>query len=399
MKKYVRFRHRFYFALLRPVVRLLARRYHFKTRKAKLDKKQNYLILSNHQSFLDPAFLALTIHRPIYFVASDALWVKKWYIRLLFYVFGPIKMRKGTADFACMRTLCAVAKEGGTVALFPEGNRQWNDSCFYIDRSAVKLVRLLKLPVVLYNFHGGYGVQPRWGKGLRKGKYTGGIREVLSEEQLAAMSDDELYEKIVTWLKVIDSESGERYRSGARAEYLERELFVCPKCGAQDTLVSRGNEISCTKCGLTAVYGEDLRLTSPDPAFRFSKLVDWYEEQLRYVREFDLESREVLCVDEGVRLFDKTKQERVLVAEGKLTLTKQLLSVGEWSIPTSEIFGGSANDGDKFSFNAGEKSYLAVGGARFNGIKYLLFFNRVCEQIERRGGDKYYGLYPDPSRR
>ena len=247
MEKHVRFRHRFYFALLRPVVRLLARRYHFKTKKAKLDKKQNYLILSNHQSFLDPAFIALTIHRPIYFVASDALWAKKWYIHLLFYMFGPIKMRKGTADIACIRTLCAAAKEGGTVALFPEGNRQWNDSCFYIDNSAVKLVRLLKLPVILYNFRGGYGVQPRWGKGLRKGKYTGGIREILTAEQLAAMSDGELYEKIVAGLTVIDSESGERYRSKARAEYLERELFVCPKCGAQDSLVSRGSEISCTK--------------------------------------------------------------------------------------------------------------------------------------------------------
>ena len=117
------------------------------------------------------------------------------------------------------------------------------------------------------------------------------------------------------------------------------------------------------------------------------------------MREFDLGSREILCSDEGVRLFDKTTQERVLVAEGKLTLTREQLSVGAWSIPTSEIFGGSANDGDKFSFNAGEKSYLAVGGERFNGIKYLLFFNRVCEQIRRRGGDKYYGLYPDPNRR
>ncbi len=399
MKKYVKFRHKFYFPALRPVVRILARRYHFKTKKAKLDKKQNYLILSNHQSFLDPAFVDITIRRPIYFVASNALWSRKWYIRFLFYAFGIIKIRKGTVDISCIRTLCAVAKEGGTVAIFPEGNRQWNDSCFHIERSVVKLVRLLKLPVILYNFRGGYGVQPRWGKGIRKGKYTGGIREIISVERLNAMSDDELYEEIVSGLRVVDSESGELYRSKNRAEYLERELFVCPKCGAQDTLVSRGNEISCKECGLTATYGEDLRLTSVDPAFPFGKLVDWYEMQLRYVREFDINRREILCSDESVRLFDKTAQERVLVAEGKLALTKERLSVGEWSISTSEIFGGSANDGDKFSFNAGDRSYIVVGDERFNGIKYLLFFNRVCEQIARKGGDKYYGLNLDPSGR
>ncbi len=395
MKKYVKFRHKFYFPFLRPIARLLARRYHFKTKKEVLDKKQNYLILSNHQSFLDPAFVAISIRRPIYFVASDALWSRKWYIRLLLYAFGPIRIRKGTADISCVRTLYAAVKEGGTVAIFPEGNRQWNDSCFHIERSVVKLVRLLKVPVILYNFHGGYGVQPRWGKSIRKGKYTGGIREILSVERLNGMNDDELYEKIVSGLRVIDSESGEKYRSKERAEYLERELFVCPKCGLQDTLVSRGNEISCTRCGLTASYGEDLRFTSADPAFKFERLIDWYEDQLRYVRELDLEKRKVLCSDKHVRLFDKTSEDRTLLSEGEIFLEKERLTVGEWSISTAEIFGGSANDGNKFSFNAGEKSYIVIGDERFNGIKYLLFFNRVCEQIVKMGGDKYYGLDPD----
>lgn len=126
MKKHVKFRHKFYFALLRPIARLLACRYNFKTKSVKLDKKQNYLILSNHQGFLDPAFVAITIKRPIYFVASDVLWSRKWYVRLLLHAFGPIGMRKGAVDISCIRTLCSVVKEGGTVALFPEGNRQWN---------------------------------------------------------------------------------------------------------------------------------------------------------------------------------------------------------------------------------------------------------------------------------
>ena len=357
MKKYVKFRHRFYFTALRPIAQLLACRYHFKTKKETLDKEQNYLILSNHQSFLDPAFVAISLRRPIYFVASDALWSRKWYIRLLLYAFGPIPIRKGTVDVSCIRTLHSVVKEGGTVAVFPEGNRQWNDNCFHIERSVVKLVRLLKIPVILYNFHGGYGVQPRWGKGIRKGKYTGGMKEIISVEQIKAMNDDELYEKIVSGLKVVDSESGELYRSNRRAEYLERELFVCPRCGAQDTLVSCGNEITCTGCGFTALYGEDLRLTSSDPDFCFGRLAEWYEYQLRYVRGFDIESKEVLCSDKRVRLFDKTTQERVPVAEGEIALRKDLLSVGEWSISTAEIFGGSANDGNKFSFNAGDRSY------------------------------------------
>lgn len=399
MKKYVKSRHRFFFAVARPIVRILARKWHFKTKAVKTDKGQNYLILSNHQSVLDPAFIALTIKQPIYFVTSDAIYNNKWYLRLLFYCFGPIKKRKGFADTTCIRTMRQIAKEGGNVAVFPEGNRQWNDSMFYLDKAVVKLVRLMKLPLILYNFHGGYGVQPRWGKSKRNGKFTGAIKETISWEDLSAMSDDELYGKIVRGLKVIDSDSGELYRSCERAEYLERELFVCPKCGAQSTLYSQGNDVHCAQCGLTVTYGENLHLISHDPDFRFDKLIDWYEFQQKFVREYDLNSTRILCCDDDVALYDKTEQERVLVAQGRLTLTKDALTVGGFAIPTSEIFGGSGQDGNKFSFNVDNKSYLAVGNERFNGIKYLLFMNRVCQQIAEQGGDKYYGLYLNPSQR
>ena len=397
MGKYVKFRHRFYFATLRPIARILARRQHFKTKAYQLPKGQNYLILSNHQGYLDPAFISLTIKRPIYFIASDALYTKKWYLRLLFHCFGPIKKRRGFADTACIRTMCKIAKEGGSVAVFPEGNRQWNDFQFYIDRAVVKLVRLLKLPVILYNLHGGYGIQPRWGRSTRHGKHTGEVKEILLWDELSKMSDDELYEKIVSGLKVIDSDSGELYKSKSRAEYLERQLFLCPKCGAQGALHSEGSEVGCTSCGLTVTYGENLKLSSPDPEFRFEKLVDWYEFQQGVVRDYDLNSAEILCSDEGVNLYDKTEQKRVLIASGKMTLTKDELKIGDFTASTSQLYGGCAQDGEKISFNIGDKAYIAIGHERFNAIKYLLFFNRVCSQIVEKGGDKYYGLTLDPT--
>ena len=402
MKKYVKFRHRFFFALCRPIVRIIARKQNFKTKPIKTQKGKNYLILSNHQGYLDPAFIALTVKQPIYFIASDALYSKKWYLRLLFYCFGPIKKRRGFADTACIRTMCHIAREGGSVAVFPEGNRQWNDSVFYIDRAVVKLVRLMKLPLILYNLHGGFGVQPRWGKpkSLRKGKHYGEVKEIVPWEEICAMTDDELYQKIISGLKVIDGDSGELYQSKVRAEYLERQFFLCPKCGGMSTLYSHGADITCKTCGLTATYGENLRLTSLDPHFKFEKLVDWYEYQQKFVREYDLEGAEgVLCSDEGVKLYDKTEQKRVLTSSGRMVLTKDKLSIGNWQVSTAQIYGGCAQDGEKLTFNVGDKSYIAIGPARFNAIKYLLFFNRVCEQIACKGGDKYYGLTLDAAQR
>ena len=320
-------------------------------------------------------------------------------MRLLMYCFGPIPKRKGFTDTACIRTICRVAKEGGNIHICPEGNRQWCDSQFYIDKAVVKLVRLIKLPLILYNIKGGYGILPRWGKAKRKGRLTGSIKKIVSWEEICAMSDDELYETIVSNLKVIDSTSGELYKSDERAEYLERMLFLCPKCGKEHTLHSHGNDVTCEHCGLTVTYGEDLHLTSNDPDFHFDRLVDWYEFQQQYVRDFDLESVDVIYSDDDVTLYDKTELERVQVAQGKLTLTKDTLTIGDFSVPTSEVYGGSTQDSGKLLFNVGNKSYMAVGPERFNAIKYLLFFNRVCKLVAEQGGDKYYGLYIDPSQR
>ncbi|MCH5350574.1 MAG: 1-acyl-sn-glycerol-3-phosphate acyltransferase [Clostridiales bacterium] len=398
MKKRVKLRHRFFFAAARPIARIVARKFHFKTKVAKLPKNQNYLILSNHQGYLDPLFLALTIKRPIYFVTTDVLYSQKLHSRLIFHCFGPITKRKGFVDLACVRAMCDTARQGGSIAVFPEANRAWNDSQFYIDKAVVKLVRLIKLPLILYNIHGGYGVQPRWSKALRKGSHTGEIKEIISWEDISAMTDDALYEKIVTALKVIDSDSGELYKSKKRAEYLERQLFVCPKCLSLSTLRSHGNDVKCDSCGLTVTYGENLHLSSPDPDFKFDKVVDWYEFQQNFVRNYDVEDGE-LFYDDGIKLYDKTEKKRVLIAEGKLTLSKESLTVGSKKFPTSDIFGATAQDGNKFTFGMDNRSYLVVGGDRFNSIKYLLFFNRLCKKISEKGGDKYYGLYPDPNRR
>ena len=59
-KRHVLPRHRFYFRFLRFVGVIIARIYgcHYHIFKGK--KKQNYFILANHQTLLDPAILAMS---------------------------------------------------------------------------------------------------------------------------------------------------------------------------------------------------------------------------------------------------------------------------------------------------------------------------------------------------
>ncbi len=392
-KKYIKKRHRLCFKLARPIAWIIAKKYGLKYKKFPLKKGESYFILGNHQTALDPVFVCLSFDTPVYIVASDTLFNSSLPSKMLRYCFAPIKKRKGGADIECIRNCMKVAKEGGSVALFPEGNRAWADFQIYIDPAVCKLIRLLKLPVALYDFRGGYGVSPRWSAELRKGPFTGEVAEVLTTDMIDAMNDDELYRKILSVLRVIDSESGNLYKAKARAEYLERELFICPKCGGVSTLSSEGHFINCKRCGLSVEYRENLTLASADKEFKFSRLVEWYAFQLEKIKTFSIykgKSDFVLYSDENVKIYDKTYNKNILLCKGRMTLDGVFLKVGAMRIALDDIEGASVVGGGKLLINTiSDKSYKICGEKRLNVLKYILTFNVLKEKPLE---DKYYGL-------
>ncbi len=391
---YVKRRHKFFFAAVRPIAHVIAWKYHFKAKKMKLKKGDQYLILSNHQGVLDPVLLALSFKMPVYFVTSDTVFTDKWYSKLLRYTLAPIKKRKSEADINCVRTMRQIAKEGGSICMFPEANRCWCDFQFHIDKSICKMIRMLKMPVVLYNLHGLYGVNPRWSSVVRKGKSHGEVKKVLSWQEIAAMDDESLYREVVDNLKVIDSDSGQKYRSPKRAEDLERLLFVCPKCGAFSTLHSKGAKITCSECGFEAEYGEDLHLHHDGSETSF-KLVDWYKMQLEVVRNSKIEPSQVILKDSDMELWDQSTMQHVLLQSGDMFLDDKALHFATTEISLNSVTSATCVGGRKLIVNADGKSFAVIGNKKFNPVKYVLFFNVLCEQIAAKGGDVFYALSID----
>ncbi len=387
-KKIIKKRHTAYFKLAKPIGKFYAIKHNFKYEKFKMKKGKGYLIMSNHQTLLDPMLMAMSFNRPLYIVASDHIFNKSIPSRAMQHCFGPIKKKKATSDISFIVDCVSVAKKGGNVLIYPEGNRQWADFLFNIDRAIVKLVRMLKLPLMLYNLNGGYGVNPRWGNGLRKGEFTGTIKKVYTVEEIKEMSDDELYKTIVDGLRVIDSERGKTYKSKVRAEYLERELFVCPICKKEHTLVSKGEFVTCNSCGLKVEYTEDLKLKSDNKDFKFTLLVDWYRFQLDYIKNYELKGDDVIYKDAPVKLIEKTTAVRKILANGELTLTKNELKISDFTIPVKDVTSLTVIGGTKLIVNVGDKSVMVKGHERFNPLKYILIFNVIRPDLK----EKYYGL-------
>ena len=388
-KSHVRKRHRFWFFVLRPVGWAIALVYGFRYKVFRIKKGENYLILANHQTLLDPALLCISFNAPIYLMATDTILRNNIPSRLLRYCFAPIAKKKGAVDVSSIMNCMRVARAGGNVAIFPEGNRAWADFQFYITPSIVKMIRMINLPLIIYNFDGGYGVDPRWGAKLRKGKFRGYVRSVISLDEIKKMSDDELCERVISELRVIDSESGNKYRSSRRAEYLERELFVCPVCHSVSSLRSVGNYVECTDCELQVEYTEELTLRSDYPDFKFKKLVDWYEYQLRFIENNTVTDGDEIYSDENVVMNDITGKNTVKLGEGRLTLDSEKIRVGDFEVDLLDVIGASVVGGRKLAINTADRSYTIVGDSRFNALKYVLTFNVLKTGIKE---EKYYAL-------
>ena len=80
------------------------------------------IIVANHQSNLDPAFLSPSIPRRIKFLAKDSIFrvsVANWFLRS----YGAFPLKRNAVDMTAHRWSVAHLKSGGALALFPEGTR------------------------------------------------------------------------------------------------------------------------------------------------------------------------------------------------------------------------------------------------------------------------------------
>jgi 1-acyl-sn-glycerol-3-phosphate acyltransferase len=79
------------------------------------------IITPNHKSFWDSFFIAAATRRPVRYMGKSELF-EKGAGRLLV-ALGAFPVRRGEADDEALETARAVLRQGGVLALFPEGTR------------------------------------------------------------------------------------------------------------------------------------------------------------------------------------------------------------------------------------------------------------------------------------
>ena len=399
-KKWMKTRHKVITELARVVMTPYLRlKFGVKVEKFADQQNRPYLIVLNHQTVFDQFFVGMSFRGPIYYVATEDIFSNGWVSKLIKYVIAPIPIKKQTTDVQAVMNCARIAREGGTIAVAPEGNRTYSGRTAYIKPSIVKLVRALKLPLVIYRIEGGYGVQPRWTDVVRRGKMRAYVHQVVDPEEYKKMSDDELLALIQNGLNVDEACVSGTFYHKKNADYLERVLYVCPKCGLSE-FESHGDVVSCKKCGLTARYLPTKEFEGVGEELPFRFVADWYDYQCDFVNKMDY-----TAYVETPAYVDKADLWEVILYQRKNLLAKEIgISLYGDRIETT------ASDGtrqvyrfddvsvitvlgrNKLNFYVGDRVFQLKGAKSFNALKYMNFYWRYKNTIGESEDGEFLGL-------
>ncbi len=400
-KPWMRFRHKVVTALLAPIFRLIAAvNYHAKVDRFVEQGKRNYLILSNHQTDFDQFFIGLAFKNPIYYVAMEDLFSNGFISRVITWLVAPIPIMKATNDVRAVMTCIRVAREGGTIALFPEGNRTYSGRTCYIKPSVAALAKKLGLPIAIFRIEGGYGVKPRWADKSRKGHMKAGVRRVIAPEEYQHMSNDELYQLICKELWVDETTDHALFPAKAAAEGLERVLYVCPACGLSQ-FETKDDILLCKQCKKRHRYSPNLQLAALDGESQFSSVADWYAYQEAYIRAMDLTpyfQKPMYC--------DMADLLEVIVYDRKKLLKKNIpisifadrLTFGAGQdamvLDYTDIKAMACIAGHKLNIFYKDTIYQCKGDKHFNALKYcnIYYHAKYSKEGHTDGEFQFLGL-------
>ena len=245
-----------------------------------------YLLISNHATnFLDILFIAMAVGKePVSYVGSEHLMRAGTAGRLLAWGFDLIPRPKGATGLSSVRDIIKALRGGNSVVLFAEGNASWDGRTAPVVKGTGSLVRAAGVPLVTYRLEGGYLTRPRWSRGPRRGPVHGRVVNVYPPETLRSMTSDEVNDLIDADIHedVWERQKKEMIpRKGKHlAEYLERLLYMCPRCRRIGTLVSRGDGLTCA-CGAKWRYLDTGFLEPADPFMDLAQWEDWQAERLK----------------------------------------------------------------------------------------------------------------------
>jgi 1-acyl-sn-glycerol-3-phosphate acyltransferase len=167
--RFNRFLYEFAYSCLRGVVLMFFRPF-FRVRRVGPPPSipdGPVIFCANHASYLDPAFLQLTIPRRVSFVMTNAFY-RRSTVRWFFALVRAIPTEAGPLARDSVRKALAVLERGEAIGLFPEGRLSRDGEMGRGQRGVAYLARLAQAPVVPVGIAGSFRAWPRGARWIRR---------------------------------------------------------------------------------------------------------------------------------------------------------------------------------------------------------------------------------------
>ena len=394
-KKWIQLQHKVVVPILRELFRPIALwMYHLKVEKFKEENGRQYLVLANHQTGFDQFYPSFAFKQHLYYVASEDNFSMGWLSKLIVWIAAPIPIKKQVTDIRAVMNCLKVAKEGGSIAMFPEGNRTFSGATGAINPAVGGLAKKLGLPIAFFKIEGGYGVQPRWSDVRRKGKMKAYVSHVLEPEEYKDWTNDQMYQYICKMLYQNEANSDTAYYHKKSAEYLERVLYVCPHCGITH-FESNGDTVKCTSCGRSAKYLPTKEFSGD---FQFPYMLDWYTNQEDYINKLDtLALTETPIIRDTCSLYQVAlySKKQLLAENVELSLYGDRIEMsGSFKevFPFDKVENITILGKNKLDIYHAGVVYQIQSDKRFNALKYLNLYHRYKNLTSEVQNGSFLGL-------
>jgi len=126
-----------------------------------------FILVANHQSFLDPIIVQVLCRRPLHTLAKSTQFtglIMGWVMPRVY----AIPTRRYRIDPQAVRVVLRRLAEGSGVGVYPEGERSWDAQLQPFRRGTIRLLLKAGVPIIPCGVAGSYDVWPRWSKTVRR---------------------------------------------------------------------------------------------------------------------------------------------------------------------------------------------------------------------------------------
>ncbi len=163
-------------------------------------RKGPFLLICNHQSYLDPVFCGAPLRRQMAYVGRDTLFTNLIFKTIIASV-GTIAVRRDKADLNAIRRMLARLEDGLGLCLFPEATRSMDGKIAPLKPGFAFIVRKSKASIVPVIVDGAFECWPRHQRFFIPGYHIAvQYGRCINYDEIASMTDEQIADYITSIL-------------------------------------------------------------------------------------------------------------------------------------------------------------------------------------------------------